>query len=414
MIRLERLLEITRNLSTALDLDPFLKSVVAETCGLTESEAACILKYDGTSDELEFLAVPWHYRDALQGKRIPLDGSAAGRAFREAKPLHIPDLRADSTCFSALDFASAFETRSLLAVPLMLKGKPLGVLEAVNKIGAAHYTEDDITILETLAAPSALAIHNAELQRRIEAGDSEIASLDRLKSDFIAITSHELRTPLGLILGHATFLRELLGEEYHEQVDVIIKNASRLKEIIENLASVDNFQSGAARIRQRAVSMSRIIEDVVASFSDMAAQRNITLKANAHRDDLLVEADSGKVAIALSNLVKNAILFTDEGGHVFVEGELLPGYVKVSVIDDGIGIPAKDLPHIFDRFFQVETHLTRRHGGMGLGLSVAKAMIELHGGRIWAESMEGKGSSFSFLLPVNLVQAEAGSHIFSS
>jgi len=414
MIRLERLLEITRNLSTALDLDPFLKSVVAETCGLTESEAACILKYDGTSDELEFLAVPWHYRDALQGKRIPLDGSAAGRAFREAKPLHIPDLRADSTCFSALDFASAFETRSLLAVPLMLKGKPLGVLEAVNKIGAAHYTEDDITILETLAAPSALAIHNAELQRRIEAGDSEIASLDRLKSDFIAITSHELRTPLGLILGHATFLRELLGEEYHEQVDVIIKNASRLKEIIENLASVDNFQSGAARIRQRAVSMSRIIEDVVASFSDMAAQRNITLKANAHRDDLLVEADSGKVAIALSNLVKNAILFTDEGGHVFVEGELLPGYVKVSVIDDGIGIPARDLPHIFDRFFQVETHLTRRHGGMGLGLSVAKAMIELHGGRIWAESMEGKGSSFSFLLPVNLVQAEAGSHIFSS
>jgi len=313
-----------------------------------------------------------------------------------------------------LDFASAFETRSLLAVPLMLKGRPLGVLEAVNKIGAAHYTEDDITILETLAAPSALAIHNAELQRRIEAGDSEIASLDRLKSDFIAITSHELRTPLGLILGHATFLRELLGEEYHEQVDVIIKNASRLKEIIENLASVDNFQSGAARIRQRAVSMSRIIEDVVASFSDMAAQRNITLKANAHRDDLLVEADSGKIAIALSNLVKNAILFTDEGGHVFVEGELLPGYVKVSVIDDGIGIPARDLPHIFDRFFQVESHLTRRHGGMGLGLAVTKAMIELHSGRIWAESMEGKASSFSFLLPVNLVQAEADSHIFSS
>jgi signal transduction histidine kinase len=90
----------------------------------------------------------------------------------------------------------------------------------------------------------------------------------------------------------------------------------------------------------------------------------------------------------------------------------VPGYVKVSVIDDGIGIPAKDLPRIFDRFFQVESHLTRRHGGMGLGLSVAKVMIELHGGRIWAESMEGKGSNFTFLLPFNPAQAEAGSKVF--
>ena len=294
----------------------------------------------------------------------------------------------------------------------MVKGRPLGVLEVVNKIGDTHYTEDDAIILETLAAPAALAVYNADLQRRIEAGDSEIAELDRLKSDFIAITSHELRTPLGLILGHATFLRELLSEEHHEQIDIIIKNASRLKEIIESLSSVDNFQSGAARIRQRAVSMARVIEDVIASFSDMAAQRNITLKADLSRDDLLVEADGGKIAIALSNLVKNAIMFTDGGGHVFVTGDLVPGYVKVSVIDDGIGIPARDLPRIFDRFFQVESHLTRRHGGMGLGLSVAKVMIEMHGGRIWAESMEGKGSNFTFLLPVNPMQAEAGSKVF--
>ena len=168
-----------------------------------------------------------------------------------------------------------------------------------------------------------------------------------------------------MILGHATFLHELLGEEYHEQVDVIIKNASRLKEIIESLSSVDNFQSGAARIRQRAVSMARVIEDIVASFSDMASQQNITLKADPSDDDLLVEVDGGKIAIALSNLVKNAIMFTNQGGHVFVTGELVPGYVKVSVIDDGIGIPAKDLPHIFDRFFQVESAFdaaARRYG----------------------------------------------------
>ena len=414
IMRLERLLEITRNLSTALDLEPFLKTVISEACALTDSEAASILGYDKTGNELEFLAVPWHYRDSLRGVRIPVKGSAAGWVYQEAKPLHVPDCKSDPKHFSALDFASAFETRSILAVPLMVKNRPLGVLEVVNKIGDAHYTEDDLIILETLAALAALATDSADLQHRIEAGNSEIAELDRLKSDFIAITSHELRTPLGLILGHATFLRELLSEEYHEQVDIIIKNASRLKEIVESLASVDNFQSGAARVRQRAVSMARVIEDVVASFSEMAAQREITLKAEPCQDDLLVEADGGKIAIALSNLVKNAIMFTDQGGHVFVAGELVPGYVKISVIDDGIGIPAKDLPFIFDRFFQVESHLTRRHSGMGLGLSVAKVMIEMHGGRIWAESMEGKGSNFIFLLPVNPVQAEAGSRVFSS
>ena len=411
-IRIEQLLEVTRNLSAALDLDPFLKSVISEASELTDSETASILEYDETSNELEFLAAPFHYQDALRGARIPLKGSAAGWVYREARPLHVPDSKADPEHFSALDFASAFETRSILAVPLMVKGRPLGVLEVVNKIGDTHYTEDDTIILETLAAPAALAIHNADLKRRIEAEDSEIADLDRLKSDFIAITSHELRTPLGLILGHATFLRELLSEEYHEQIDIIIKNASRLKEIIESLSSVDNFQNGAARIRQRAVSVVRVIEDVIASFSDMASQRNITLKADLGRDDLLVEVDGGKIAIALSNLVKNAIMFTDEGGHVFVTAELVPGYVKVSVIDDGIGIPARDLPRIFDRFFQVESHLTRRHGGMGLGLSVAKAMIEMHGGRIWAESMEGKGSNITFLLPVNPMQAEAASKVF--
>ena len=117
--------------------------------------------------------------------------------------------------------------------------------------------------------------------------------------------------------------------------------------------------------------------------------------------ELWVDIDGGKISIVLSNLLKNALTFTNDGGHVVIRGEQKPEYVTVTVQDDGLGIPAKDLPRIFDRFYQVESHLTRRHGGMGLGLSVAKVMIEMHGGRIWAESKEGEGSSFTFLLPSN-------------
>jgi two-component system sensor histidine kinase VicK len=113
-----------------------------------------------------------------------------------------------------------------------------------------------------------------------------------------------------------------------------------------------------------------------------------------------LNADEPKISIALSNLVKNALQYTEAGGHVTVKVQEDLGHLRVSVIDDGIGIPARDLPRVFERFFQVETHLTRRYGGMGLGLAVAKSMIELHGGRIWAESEEGKGSTFTFLLPI--------------
>jgi signal transduction histidine kinase len=129
-------------------------------------------------------------------------------------------------------------------------------------------------------------------------------------------------------------------------------------------------------------------------------QKDLHLKVEVKEPNLSVECDPEKIGIALRNLVQNAVTFTEPGGHILIRAEAVPGHVKISVIDDGIGIPAKDLPHIFERFYQVESHLTRRHGGLGLGLSIAKAMIEMHGGQIWVESVEGKGSNFTFLLPV--------------
>jgi signal transduction histidine kinase len=163
---------------------------------------------------------------------------------------------------------------------------------------------------------------------------------------------------------------------------------------------VDNYQTGSARVRNKQVSMTRIVEDVVLTFQDEAKSRNITLESDTGISPNFIDADGVKINIALSNLVKNALQYTDPGGRVTIKTGEDAGYLKVSVTDNGIGIPAKDLPRVFERFFQVETHLTRRYGGMGLGLSVAKAMIELHGGRIWAESEVGKGSTFTFLLPI--------------
>jgi signal transduction histidine kinase len=396
---IQRLLDLSRNLSLSLDLEPFLQQVLSAASELTSSEVASVLEVEESGGQFRFLAVPWFHREPLKAVRVPVKGSLAGWVYQNVKPALVADVPADGRHFKGADQAAEFVTRSLAAVPIVYKGETLGVLEAVNKIGNAHYTEDDLTILETLASQAAVALQNARLMDRVQKSLNEMAQLDKMKADFIAIASHELRTPLGLILGHSTFLREIVTEEHKSQLDIIVRNAMRLKEIVDNMANIDNVQRGMASLRRRSVSIRLVIEEVLDSFHEEAREKRVALRKEIKPDDILIEGDASKIAIALSNLVKNAIVFTDSGGHVMVAAEQIPGYVKVSVMDDGVGIPARDLPHIFERFYQVESHLTRRHGGMGLGLSVARVMIEMHGGRIWAESVEGKGSNFTFILP---------------
>ncbi|MFN8412845.1 MAG: ATP-binding protein [Anaerolineales bacterium] len=399
---LERLLEITRNLSATVDLETYIHSVVSAAVELTESESASIMEYDEVSQEFFFRFVPWFHRDSIKDARVPLNDSVAGWVFIHEKPLALPDAKSDPRHYSKIDSLSNFTTTSLLGVPLVLHGRPMGVFEVFNKTNGANYTEEDILVMETLASLASTAMQNHLLEQNAQSSLDDAKELDRLKNEFIAITSHELRTPLGLILGHSTFLRELVSSEYHEQIDAIIRNASRLKDIIESLSSVDNYQTGGAKLRQGKASVSRIVTDVISSFHESAVQKNIALKSELpNNDELLVNIDASKIAITISNLVKNAIAFSNEGGHVTIRAERQKDLVKVAVEDDGVGIPSKDLPRVFERFYQVESHLTRTHGGMGLGLSVAKVMVEMHGGRIWAESMEGVGSTFTFLLPID-------------
>ncbi|MCX6057991.1 MAG: GAF domain-containing sensor histidine kinase [Chloroflexi bacterium] len=406
---LARLLEVTRSLGTLVDLETYIRSIFSAAAELTGSESASLMEYDETARELYYKFVPWFQRETINFVKIPLDESAAGWVFLHNQPLTIDDVTKDDRHYSKTDEMFGIVTRSLLVVPLLLHGKPVGVLEVINKTDG-NYTGDDIAILESLASLAMIAMQNDLLEGNTVSSQKESRDLDQLKNEFIAITSHELRTPLGLILGHATFLRELVGDEHEEQMDSIIRNAVRLKEIIESLSSVENHLAGSARLRQRRVSIARIIEDVSASFRDIAFQKGVALNVEVSRgDDLFVNADAGKTAIVLSNLVKNAITFTNKDGYVTIRGERQPDFIKVTVEDNGVGIPAKDLQYVFERFYQVESHLTRKNGGMGLGLSVAKVMIELHDGRIWAESTEGIGSTFTFILPLEQKNTEEDS-----
>lgn len=402
---LPRLLEVTRNLSVEADLETRLRTILSAAVELTGSETASLLEYDETALNFFFRYVPWFQHEADKASaRIPLEGSVAGWVVLNGTSLIVDDAISDERHSKMVDEIAGVTIHSVLGAPVISRDKPIGALEVFNKRG--KYSAQDALVAEILAALAASAMQNDILEKGILSAKEEARELDRLKNEFIAITSHELRTPLGLILGHSTFLKELSGGNYDEQLDAIIRNATRLKEIIESLTSVDNYRTGGALVRSRRVSIARVIDDVCLSFSAMAEKKKITLKKALQPGyELWVDVDSEKVAIVLGNILKNAISFTNDGGEIVVRGEQHHDYVKVSVKDTGIGIPAKDLPHVFERFYQVESHLTRRHGGMGLGLSVAKVMVEMHGGRIWVDSEEGQGSIFSFVLPVRAESA---------
>lgn len=406
-----RLIEIGRKLSSATELRASLLLILDAAAELTGSLGASILQPESEEKDLRFLVNTPDLK-MLQTLLIPMEESIAGMAFRKRETIVVNDVSAMPIHSKRADELSGLTTYSVAACPILFQGQALGVLEVINKTGGVDYNGEDVTILETLSAYAALAIQNASLQHQLQDTREEAQRLDKMKTDFVAITSHELRTPLGLILGHSTFLRELIGDEHKEQLDTIIRSAMRLKEIIDNMTRVHNIQSGVASVRRRTVSVRKIILDALAAVRKEAESKGVTLGFDIEDSDLMIEGDADKIGVAILNIIQNGVAFNNQGGYVFVTAEEAPGYVKLFIKDNGIGIPAKDLPYIFERFYQVESHLTRKHGGMGLGLSVAKMNIDLLGGRIWVESAEGHGSTFTILLPLDAEQATAADKVF--
>ncbi len=293
-------------------------------------------------------------------------------------------------------------TQSIVVLPVASQGYRLGLLVVCPTRGESAFPCAVLSNLQALANHIALPVFVRSLRTEKGHLQAQLAQVERLKDEFIAITSHELRTPLGLVLGHATFLREMLREEaYQEHVQVIIQSALRIKEIIETATQADNYQSGSARLRNRIVNLNLLVETPCAARQENAAESGISLHFDLPPQTISLQGDAEKIRIILNNLLENALTFTNRGGRVLVRLSRRGDYAQIAVQDTGIGIPAQDLENIFERFYQVESHMTRHHGGMGLGLSVARDLAALHGGRIEVESREGAGSTFRLYLPLS-------------
>ena len=398
--RLERIVEISRELTSTVALGPLLHKIVKMAAELSGSQSASILLLDPHTGELRFRAIDGDPSGQMCDIPVPVEDSIAGAVLVSGKPAIISDTHTDPRHYEVVGKQTGFETNSLLAVPLRIKERCIGVLEAVNKQGEDTFDQEDVEMLTALAAHAAVAIDNARLVGALRGAYGRLKELDQLKSDFIAIASHELRTPLGVILGYAAMLQEQLGEAAGPQLDAVLRASLRLKYIIETMLNLRYLETGRMEIVPTCVDLRVEVREACEAYSTIAEAKRLVIRTSLPDGEVLIQADREKVQVVLDNLISNAVKFTPAGGRVRVALCCQGDEVEVSVVDTGVGIPPQELGRIFDRFYQVEDHMTRRHGGMGLGLSIVKELVELHGGRVWAESVSGRGSRFVVVLPV--------------
>jgi signal transduction histidine kinase len=402
---LERIVKVSQILNSTLSLEPLLRIIIQSATELTHTEACSIMLLDKRTGELHFAHTIGEGSESLRDVTVPLDNSIAGWIVRQGKSLLIRDVKADSRWHSQVDTTIDFETRSILGVPLKVKDQVIGAMELLNKIDDHGFGQDDIQIASTLAAQAAIAIENARLVDELQSAYDVLAELDQLKSNFVSVASHELRTPLAVILGYASFLQDEVSGEASEQLNIVLQSAMRLRSVIDDMVNLRHVDTGEVSLERDIFSMTELISEVVGEFTELARAKQQIVGLDVPDDPLKIDADQQKVYLLLANLMSNAIKFTQNGGRVQVSAQRKGEEIWINVMDTGIGIPQRDCDRIFDRFYQVEPTLTRRHEGMGLGLSIAKSMVELHGGRIWVDSVVGKGSRFTVVLPVSPFRA---------
>ena len=402
VVRLSRLVEISVTLNSTLDLDRLLQFIIRSAADLVESEAASILLVGDKTRDLYIAAATDADPETLQKIPVPKEGSIAGTVFREDRPLILNELGATGQRYPEAGEGERFSVRSLIGVPLRIRDDVTGVLEAVNK-RQGIFDEADLLTLTNIASLAAVAISNARQIEALNRAYDALGNLDQLKTDFIAIASHELRTPLGLILGNASLLKELSGEDVSEHADAVLNSAMRMRVLIEDMTNLNMLQAGSANLVLSKRPLQPIVQLVYEEALELVEAREQTIKLNLPTDTLEAMVDEQKITMALTNLLNNAIRFTPKERELGLTLEQHGHEAWLRVHDDGIGLVPDELETVFDSFYQVEDHLTRQHDGLGLGLPIVKAIAESHGGRVWVES-EGPDQGATFTIALPLVQ----------
>jgi len=398
--------------STSLKLRKVLELSMEAITDALDAEAGSVFLLDEGKDELEIHVPTGDAGELLRGIRIPRGHGLVGWVVDNGEPLLIEDASKDPRFAGAIDESTGFRTRSVLAVPLKVRGRCIGAIEVLNKRSGGAFRRSDLAFMGALANQVAIALENARLYSALETAYEEVKRVDDLKSKFIAVAAHELITPITVLTAHVELLESEAESresdpELAQFLDGVRNGIARLASLSHDLINMMMVDRKRLPVEAQRVDIAQLVEEVVRELGSLARRRKqeLTYDVGEPRSaDVL--ADSSYMKHVLHNLLMNAIRFTDDNGNISVRVRAVDDEVRVSVRDDGIGVPVEEQERIFDKLYSSQSALHHssgtyefRSGGLGLGLSIAHGIIEAHGGKLWVDSNEGQGSTFTFSLP---------------
>lgn len=394
-----RLVELSVILNSTLELGELLQLITETASELLDCEAASILLYDEKNPRLFFAAATGSDPEKLAEVPVPIGGSLAGTIFRTKHPMILNDVDEDPRHYSIVADHVKFRVKSLLGVPMPIKDRTVGVLEAINKKDGT-FSESDSSVLSVIASHAAIAIENARLLRKTQQALAKVKETNQIKSRFLALASKELRDPLGIIIEYATFLQRDTKGHLSDHADRVVDGATKLRSLLDQMNNLTLLQADEMEMEQVKIPIQDILEAALDEIKYFASKRDLQLVYAFQHDPIYVNLDPEKTTLAFVNLLNNAIRFSPERSEIVVGAKEQGDKILVWVKDTGLGIPPDQLKKIFDEFYQIELTDQPRHSGLGIGLTIAKGLIEAQGGQIWAESEgEEKGSTFWVTLP---------------
>ena len=397
--QLLRLVELSMTLNSTLDLDELLQTITSTATELLDCEASSILLYDEKNPRLYFAASTGTDPGKLAEIPVPMEGSIAGTIFRTNQPMILNNAEQDPRHYSNVSDHVKFKINTLLGVPMPIKDRTVGVLEAVNKRDGI-FNERDVAILSVTAAHAAIAINNARLLKQTKQALEKVKETNSIKSNFLSLASHELRTPLGIIIGYATFLQEEAKGELSDHAQQVLNAAEQMRSLLDQMNNLTLLQTDEMVMRPSKISVQDILNFACDEIKYFAARKNLALVFAFEDDPIYITVDPEKTTLAIVNLLNNAIRFSPNDSQIVIGAIEQGNQVMAWVQDNGKGIPGDKLQKIFEEFYQLEPPNTRSYGGLGIGLTIAKGLIEVQDGKIWAESEGlGKGATLKVLLP---------------
>jgi signal transduction histidine kinase len=382
--RYKRLLVLSHDLSSTLDLDSLLNHIVKASAELCGAEAASILLYDQVKDQLYFRATSNLETPLMSELIVPVSGSIAGWIVSNRQPVIIDQVQRDPRHFNAIGRLTNIETHSILGVPLLRKDRVVGVLETINK-QSGDFTREDQDLMMALGAQAAIAIENARLFQQ---------------SDLISEFVHELRTPLASLSASAyIFLRPEVPEERRTKIiQTMQQEISRLSDMASAFLDLARLDSGRTRFQFSSELIGEILEECSIVMHEKINERQQNLVLEIPPSPIEISVDRDKLKQVLLNLLSNANKYSPPGSKIRLSVKTTSDEIILQVIDNGHGIPQKYISHLFEKFYRVPA-TEQQAPGTGLGLYICKHIIDAHGGKINVESVVGEGTTVTVRLP---------------